>query len=97
MDYVICPYCGEKISIEVCDIGNNDTFIIDCSNCDNEVEVTAEVVLELSAEKVRYFNCELCGEEYYEIDSRELPYKIGDNEYEVKKLCRRCYLREISK
>lgn len=87
MDEVICPYCGEKIGIEVCDIGNDETFIVDCSNCDNEVEVTAEVVLELSAEKVRYF---------YEIDSRELPYKVGDK-YEVKKLCRRCYLREISK
>ena len=97
MDYVICPYCGEKIGIELCDIGNLDVFIDECPNCEKEVEIYVETVVELSAYKPTYFNCDLCGEKEYEIEGRQLPYEKGDGKWEFKKLCGGCYWKELKR
>lgn len=96
MDEVICPYCGEKIRIELCDIGDVDAFIEECPNCEKEVEVSVETVVELSADKPKYFKCEVCGKNKFEIESRQLPYDREDGKWKYKKLCGECYWRELN-
>ncbi len=97
MDEVMCPYCGKEFRIETCDIAGNEEFIDMCPHCKKEVQIYAEVVLELYANEVEYFNCEACGKKEYEIDSEKLPYEKENGEWEYKKLCAGCYWKELMK
>lgn len=97
MDYVICPYCGEGFAIETCEIRDGDQFIEECPHCKKEMEIYAEVVLELSTDEVRYFTCDICGKKEYEIDSQKLPYEKESGKWEYKKLCGGCYWKELMK
>lgn len=96
MDYVICPYCGEGFSVETCELEDGDNFIKECPYCKNEMEIYAEAVLELSADEVRYFNCDICGKKEYEIYSKNLPYEKENGEWKYKKLCGKCFRKELN-
>lgn len=97
MDEVRCPYCGCIFEIDTCEIQSGELFIEECPECEKEMEVYAEAILDLSANKVRFFKCDVCGKKEYEIARMTLPYEKENGEWEYKKLCGSCYWEELKR
>ena len=94
-DTVDCPYCEHENEVE--DDGEG-TFDYECSECQEEFEVTVEYYPTYSSAKIVYKNCIDCGKEY-RFDGRSFPapkkYEhISRDDYNV---CNKCFKREYRK
>ena len=90
-----CPYCGYENDISDFE---GDSFDQECSNCEEEFEVTVEYEPTFTANKIEYIKCdECCREERsscmsYENSTYPYPKKYKGKEI---KLCHDCYVKGV--
>ena len=87
MNTVKCPYCGHKN--EVRDYFESNEFDHTCWECGEEFEVYVEYEPSLSASKIEYILCPICGEMKRDV-TLKIPYVS-----EHKEICEECY-RKLS-
>ena len=87
MKNVKCPYCGHENEIE--DYFENNEFDHECEECGKEFEVYVEYEPSISASKIEYDLCPICGELKRDV-TLKIPYVS-----EHKEICEECY-RKLS-
>ena len=87
MSTVKCPYCGHKN--EMRDYFESNEFDHTCWECGEEFEVYVEYEPSLSASKIEYDLCPICGELKRDV-TLKIPYVS-----EHKEICGECY-RKLS-
>ena len=87
MDTVQCPYCGHENEME--DYFESNEFDHECEECGEEFEVYVEYEPSLSASKIEYILCPICGEIKRDVTIR-IPYVSEHIE-----MCEECY-RKLS-
>ena len=95
-DKATCPHCGHEndMTDALCDLGNDNTFDWECSNCEKEFEVEVEFEPTYSTGKIEYTECDLChnpSRDIYE-KGRVFPFP---KKYEGMKLCHKCFYKGL--
>ena len=89
-----CPYCGYENSMEDDDFSSNE-FDHECSNCEEEFEVTVEWEASYNASEINYEECQKCKKETRDIyrKGKVFPYP---KHFEETEICQSCFLKGMN-
>lgn len=95
---VDCPYCNYENDATdyLIDVGSEDKFDCECSNCEEEFEVYVECVPSMTAYKIEYVDCEKCSRSTRDpkIKGKVFPFPKGIDE---QVLCDDCWIKGVVK
>lgn len=86
---VECPYCGYENSMEHDDFSSNE-FDHECTNCEEEFEITVEWYPSYSAAEIVYEKCQKCGTETRNIYKKGKVFPFP--EIKETEICQSCFL-----
>lgn len=94
-----CPYCEHEFEDENYheSLGNDNTYDLECPNCNKEMEITVEWEPSFSACEIEYFDCIECGSNYrFNGDWKPYPKKYDDIKKGLR-ICDQCRMILLSK